>query len=319
MADTGNPSRVVWIIGAGSGIGAATARRAAALGDHVVLSSRDRDRLETLAAQLPGGPGASTVLALDVTDLAALEDAAVRIVGQHDRLDAVVLTAQTMAYGRVEDVPAEIFESVVDVATHGTANVARTVLPIFRRAGRGTLVVVNSLVGEVAVPKLSTYACAKWGQLGLARSLQLEVRDAPGVHVCIVSPGAIDTPIYQQAADYAGRPGHPPPPVLPADRMAGAILSCLRHPRRHVEVGPANQLTVLGFRMMPWLYDRIIGRLVELIIFRGQRVADGPGNVLEPMRGLEAESGGWTTWARRRTDTRDATGDGAGDATKVRT
>lgn len=289
--------RVVWIIGAGSGIGATTARRASELGDHVVLSSRDSERLSALAATLAGG---SDVLPLDVTDRAALDNAAAVIVERHGRLDAVVLTAQTMAYGRVEDVPAEVFESVVDIATHGTANVARTVLPLFRRAGHGTFVIVNSLVGEVAVPMLSTYACAKWGQLGLARSLQLEVRDERDVHVCIVSPGAIDTPIYQQAADYAGKAGHPPPPVLPADTMASAILGCLRRPRRHVEVGPVNVLTVLGFRLMPWLYDRIVGRLVDLVIFRGRPTADTSGNVLAPQNALEDESGGWTTFARRR-------------------
>ncbi|MBE7190068.1 SDR family oxidoreductase [Jatrophihabitans endophyticus] len=289
--------RIVWVVGASSGIGAATARLASERGYHVVLSSRDREALADVASTLAGP---SDVLPLDVTAPAAVRDALADVLGSHGHLDAVVLTAQTMAYGRIEDVPEEVFSSVVDVATHGTANVARAVLPAFRAAGRGTLVVVNSLVGEVAVPKLGTYACAKWGQLGLARSLQLEVRDERDVHVCIVSPGAIDTPIYQQAADYAGQAGHPPPPVLPAGTMAEAVLRCLRHPRRHVEVGPANVLTVLGFRLMPWLYDRIVGRLVELVIFRGAPTPDTSGNVLTPAPSLEAESGGWTTFARRR-------------------
>lgn len=240
------------------------------------------------------------MLPFDVREGTSVDAATAELLDAHNRLDAVVLTAQVMAYGRIEDVPPEVFERVVDVATHGTANVARSVLPVFRRQAHGTFVIVNSLVGEIAVPRLSSYACAKWGQLGLARSLQLEVRDAPGVEVCIVSPGAIDTPIYAQAANYAGQGGHPPPPVLPPERMAAAILGCLQRPRRHVEVGPANTITVLGFRLMPWLFDRIVGPLVKLIIFRGPRVTPGTGNVLTADASGEGERGGWTVFGRRK-------------------
>ena len=55
---------------------------------------------------------------------------------------------------------------------------------------------VNSLLGSVTVPQMGAYATAKWAQRGLLRTLQQETRDEPGLHVCIVSPGSINTPIY---------------------------------------------------------------------------------------------------------------------------
>ena len=79
------------------------------------------------------------------TRVRAAVDAAVELFG---RLDAVVHAAQVMAYGRIEEVPREVFETVVDTAVHGTADVARVVLPVFRRQGGGHLVVVNSLLGR---------------------------------------------------------------------------------------------------------------------------------------------------------------------------
>lgn len=234
----------------------------------------------------------------DVLDRAALAAAVTGVAARHGRLDAVVHCAQVMAYGRIEDVPPEIFERVVDTAVHGLANVARLVLPHFRERGAGTLVVVSSLLGEIATPGMGAYDTGKWGQLGLARVLQLEVRDAPGVDVCTVSPGAVNTPIYDQAANYADRGSCPPPPVLDPDRVARTIVDLLDRPRRHVEVGPLNLPTILGFRLLPFVYDRIVGPLVTRLVFHGSPSAGNGGNVLHPVTELESERGRWTRWGR---------------------
>src|SRR3712207_6967560 len=87
---------------------------------------------------------------------------------------------------------------------------SRVVLPIFREQGAGHLLVVNSLLGQVATPLMGSYIAAKWGQLGLVRELQQETRDAPGVEVSILQPGGVDTPIYAQAASWTGSTGRPP-------------------------------------------------------------------------------------------------------------
>jgi NAD(P)-dependent dehydrogenase (short-subunit alcohol dehydrogenase family) len=286
--------RVVLVVGASSGIGAATVGALCAAGDSVVAVARSSDGLARLAEQ---NPAAQTVAA-DVLDADALARVVAELVAAHGRLDAVVHTAQVMAYGRIEDVPAATFEHVVDTAIHGTANLARAVLPQLRSQGRGTFVIVNSLLGQIATPQMGAYDVGKWGQLGLARVLRLELRDVPGVHVCTVSPGAINTPIYDQAANYAGRGGFPPPPVLPAERAAASIMRLLDHPRRHVNVGPLNIPTELGFRYAPWLYERIVGPLVTRFVFRGARSADNDGNVFAPVPRAEGVHGRWS-WSGR--------------------
>ncbi|MHA3701828.1 DUF1990 family protein [Jatrophihabitans sp. YIM 134969] len=282
--------------GATSGIGRATARRLAASGDHVVLVARTTAAVGSHAEF----GGNAEQHAVDILDEPALQHLVTDVVVRHGRLDAVVHAAQTMAYGRIEDVPAEVFDRVTSTALSGTANLARVVLPVFRRQARGTLVVVNSLLGQIATPRMGVYDSAKWGQHGLARVLQLETRDARDVHVCIVSPGAIDTPIYDQAANFAGRGGFPPPPVVAPERVAAAAVKLLDRPRRIVEVGPANGIAKLGFRFMPAIYDRIVGPLVDLAVFRGEPTADNPGNVLLPQPAGEARTGGWTVLGRRR-------------------
>jgi NAD(P)-dependent dehydrogenase (short-subunit alcohol dehydrogenase family) len=291
---------VVLVVGGSSGIGLAVAQRLSGPGrpdTALALLARDRVALERAARSVTGDP---LLLPADVTDADDLEAAVQAVLDTHGRLDAVVATAQVMAYGTVEQVPAEVFERVVETAVHGTANLARTVLPVFRGQGHGTLVVVNSLLGEIAVPSMSAYVAAKWGQLGLVRSLQLELRDEPELQVCLVSPGAVDTPIYAQAATYAGSAGSAPPPVVAPDRVARAVVRCLDRPRRHVEVGPVNALSVLGFRLAPAVYDRLAGPLVRSVVLRGPAAAESSGNVLRPRAEGERVRGGWTLAGRLR-------------------
>lgn len=296
----GAPTRraeVALVVGGSSGIGLASARELIARGYRVVLMARDADRLTAVASELGAG---TTTAPADLLDAEAVSRVVLAIMAEHGSLDVVVHTAQVMAYGRIEDVPAHIFDTVVDIAVHGTANLARAVLPVFRSQGHGSLIVVNSLLGHIVVPQMGAYVTAKWAQLAMIRTLQLETRDVPDIHISEVSPGAIDTPIYEQAANYTGREPAPPPPVLSPATMARAVVDCIEGPRRHVDVGPANKIATLGFYLMPWVYDRIVGPLVQLAVFRGSDVPASDGNVTCAKPGAEGERGGWSLLAIRR-------------------
>ena len=216
----------VLITGASSGIGRATALELAGRGANLVLVARGEESLDDTADQARAA-GAADVLVhpADVTDEEAIQAAVDAAVQRFGRLDAVVHAAQVMAYGTIEELPREVFETVVETAVHGTAVIARVVLPVFREQEGGHLVVVNSLLGQVAAPLMGSYVAAKWGQLGLLRVLQQEIRDAPGVEISILQPGGVDTPIYFQAASWTGSTGRGPPPrdcAPPRGRRGGA-------------------------------------------------------------------------------------------------
>ncbi|WP_139983919.1 SDR family NAD(P)-dependent oxidoreductase [Nocardioides litoris] len=289
--------RSVVVVGASSGIGLATAHLLSARGDRLVLVARDEARLRAVADELPGP---AVVAAADVTDAEAVERAVAAGVAAYGQVDGAVTTAQAMAYGTVEQVPPEVLRRLVDVAVDGTAHLARAVLPRFREAGGGSLVVVSSLLAEIAVPSMGAYCSAKWGQLGLVRTLQTEVRHERGVDVSLVLPGAVDTPIYRQAATYAGRAGSAPPPVVSPERVAEAVVKRLDHPRRADHVGPVNLLAVAGFRGLPAVYDLLVGPMVDQAVLRGPRSADDEGNVFRARPGAERLRGGWTLAGRLR-------------------
>jgi NAD(P)-dependent dehydrogenase (short-subunit alcohol dehydrogenase family) len=290
---TGAPETVL-ITGASSGIGRASALGLAERGARLVLVARGRESLEEAAAEARAAGAAEVVVCpADVTDEDAFRGAVDAAVGRFGRLDGVIHAAQVMAYGTIEELPKDVFEQVVNTSLHGTATVARVVLPVFRKQGAGHLVVVNSLLGSVTTPLMGSYVAAKWGQLGLVRVLQQETRDAPGVEVSAVQPGGVDTPIYFQAASWTGSTGRPPPPVYTPQRVARKVLSTLDRPRRVVQAGFLNPVVKAGFTLFPGVYDFLVGPLLQRAAIAKDDVPPREGNVFESRPEGNATRGHW--------------------------
>ncbi len=283
---------VVLVTGASSGIGRATAVQFVQRGASLVLVSRSEQTLTDAAADCrSAGARAVEVAPADVLDREALQKAVDRATGTFGRLDVVVHAATVMAYGRLEDLDPDVFERVVDTALHGTNNLFLAVLPVFRRQERGSLVVVSSLLASITAPTMGAYVAAKWGQLGMIRTLQQELRELPGVQVSAVAPGGVSTPIYDQAATVLGNTGHPPPPVYTPERVARAIVDRVADPRRLKQSGFANPLIIAGFRLFPPVYDALVGPLLKVFGMSRDSVPPTTGNVFAPVPEKEATRG----------------------------
>jgi short-subunit dehydrogenase len=276
-------AQVVLVVGASSGIGEASALAFAERGAHLLLVGRNERRLDAVAvASREAGARNALTFAIDVLDEGELRAVVAHAENSYGRLDVVVHAAAVMAYGKIEAVPSEVFRRVVDTSIHGTANVARSVLPVMRRQKFGTFIVVTSLLASIPVPEMGAYITGKWGQLAFARILQLETRDDAGVNVCVVAPGAVDTPIYRRAANFIGRVGSPPPPVDTPGVVARAVLRCADRPRRRISVGLVNRFVILGFRTLPGLFDALVTPLFERFGLSNQPVTSSEGNVFDP-------------------------------------
>lgn len=276
------PPRVVLVTGASSGIGEAAAHRVARRGDHVVLLARGREALERVARDCDAlGAASTTVTPADISRDDEVEAAVGTTVARHGWIDTVIGSAGVVAYGRVQDVPAEVFDQVVATNLLGSVNLARHVLPVMRTQGAGSLVVVGSVIGHIAVPDMAAYVVSKWGVRALVRQLQVDNRDCPGVRIEYVAPGGVDTPIYRQAATYGDAAGRPPFPVAGPERIADRTLAVADGQRSGGQVGLANEVIRFGFTALPWAYDRLVGPMFS-ITAQDQTVAvePGPGNVL---------------------------------------
>jgi short-subunit dehydrogenase len=286
--------RVVVVTGGSSGIGRSAAHQLADEGARIVLAARSKDALEQ-ARQECVARGAEDVLVVptdvaEALEVEALFQAAEEAFGP---VDAVVHAAGVLAYGRFVDVPAEVFDRVVATLVVGTANVARSALTAFESRERGSLVVVGSVLGKIVTPYMSSYCTGKWALQALVRTLQIETRSMPDVNVSLVTPGGVNTPIYDQAGSYLGHPGHPPPPVVSPEKVARAAVAAIDEPARDIAVGSVNWLMVTGFRALPGVFDAIVGPMMRLLGLGREDKDPDPGNVFEPRAENNAVHGRW--------------------------
>jgi short-subunit dehydrogenase len=207
------------ITGAGSGIGAALADALHARGDQLVLLARSPERAEELTSRYDGARRVVADLA-DPGSLGALE--------LPDALDSVTHAAGVVDLGTVSELSARQWREHLDVNLLAPAELTRQALPALR-AGRGTVVFVNSGAGLRANPEWSAYAASKHGLRALADALRAEEREA-GVRVTSVYPGRTATPMQQKVHDQEGKQYVAGDWIRP-ETVAEAILHVLDLPR----------------------------------------------------------------------------------------
>ncbi|MEV4274347.1 SDR family oxidoreductase [Actinoplanes xinjiangensis] len=178
------------ITGASSGIGAATARRLAAEGFHVVAAARRADRLEALVEQI--GPGA-TAVACDVTSDASVAGLAAAVAALGGPLTLLVNNAggargvDPVATGSVDD-----WQWMYEVNVLGTLRVTQALLPALEAGGRGTIVTVGSTAAFTPYEGGGGYVAAKHAETALVGTLRLELAGKP-VRVVEIDPGMVRT------------------------------------------------------------------------------------------------------------------------------
>ncbi|MEK6326774.1 MAG: SDR family oxidoreductase [Actinomycetota bacterium] len=222
MAD----ERVLLITGASSGIGAATARRAAEAGYRLVLGARREDRLRELAQEL-GGAQRAVARRCDVSeweDNQALAQAALDSFG---RIDAVFANAGFGAQRGFLQESVEHWRSMVLTNVLGVALTIRATLPHLLERGSGHYLITSSVAGRRAIPG-SLYSATKWAVTAIGEALRAELRqmhDNTGIRVTLIEPGMTDTEFFDQRPQNA----------LADDDLARAAMYALAQPE-HVDV-----------------------------------------------------------------------------------
>jgi short-subunit dehydrogenase len=295
--------KVVVVTGASSGIGRATAQRFARKGAAVALAARSREALEAVRRTIERDGGRAIAVECDVADEEAVERLAATAERSLGPIDVWVNDAGIYAMGRFEDTPAEVFRRVVETNLMGTVHGTRAALRRFEGRRHGTIVNVASVDGRVATPYVAAYAASKHAVVGFSASVRQELRleHARDIHVCVVLPATIDTPLFQHSANFTGAPVQAMPPVYSPERVARAIVALARRPRREVLVGTSAHLLSGLWTLAPALAERLFARMTDTSHLRRGAAAETLGNAFGPQR-PEAATGGWRRprrWAWR--------------------
>jgi NAD(P)-dependent dehydrogenase (short-subunit alcohol dehydrogenase family) len=185
--------KAAFITGAGGGIGRAIARRFAAEGAAVMCADLDREAAERTAASIAGAGGRAAASACDVADARQVSAAIEAAAREFGKLNLLVNTAATDdPLGDTVELDEAAWNRALAVNLTGVFLVAKYGIPKLRAAGGGSIVIVASQLGQVAVPRRPAYVTSKAALIQLARSMALD-HAREGIRVNTVSPGAIET------------------------------------------------------------------------------------------------------------------------------
>lgn len=229
--------KVVWITGAGTGIGEGAAVALAEAGMQVVLSGRRREMLEAVAARCAGTP---SIEPLDVADKDAVDDVASRILATYGQIDVLLASAGINIEKRHwNQVTTESWDSVIRVDLDGAFYCCKAVLPAMRKQGEGLIINISSWAGKhvSSIVTGPAYTAAKHAMNAMNESINQEA-GIDGVRACAICPGEVSTPILDSR----------PVPVTKQDREkmvqpedCGEVIRFLAQLPAHVCI---NDLTI---------------------------------------------------------------------------
>jgi NADP-dependent 3-hydroxy acid dehydrogenase YdfG len=212
---------VLLITGASSGIGAATARLAAAAGYRLALAARSEDKLQHLVDEI--GPQRALAIPCDVTDYAAQQAMVQRVLDHYGQLDAVYANAGIPgSEGGFSGADPEVWKDMLLTNVYGVGLTLRCTLAALK-ASRGHLLLTGSAAGRFVIPG-SMYSASKWAVTAMGLSVREELRGT-GVRVTLIEPGMVDTPLFDEPPAYALQP----------EDIGRAVVYALSQPA-HVDV-----------------------------------------------------------------------------------
>jgi short-subunit dehydrogenase len=243
----------IWVIGASTGIGAATARSLLAAGARVALSARNAEQLHEVA----GGNPNARIEPLDFTDSAQVAPAWERIRAAWSGVDLVLIVAGTHAEIRAWDLTEANAMALLKTNLNGVIATVATVLPGLLAQGRGALGIVASVAGYRGLPKALIYGASKAALINFSETLYLDLHPR-GFGVYLINPGFVKTPLTDKN-DFQM------PHLITAEEAARDILAGLRAGEFEIDFPKAFTRQLKFLRILPYRwYFALISRLVKV-------------------------------------------------------
>ncbi len=246
--------------GASAGVGRAVVRRFAREGASVGLIARGVDGLEGARRDVEALGGKALVCQADVSDAAAVEQAAARVETELGPIDIWINNATTSVFSPIKEMQPEEFKRVTEVTYLGVVYGTQAALKRMLPRDRGMILQVGSALAHRAIPLQSAYCAAKHAIAGFTESLRCElINDQSNVHVTIVNLPAVNTP--QFGWNKSRLPNHPQPvpPIFQPEVAARAIYFAAHARRREMSVGMPTVVAIYGNKLAPGLGDYYLG------------------------------------------------------------
>jgi len=258
-------AKPIIITGASSGIGKATAVFCAREGMPVALFARSQDKLEAVKEQIERDGGSAIVVVGAVEDVDANLELIARAEEAFGDVYAVLANAGYGAEVECASMAIEDIRAMFEVNFYGSLNLVQPIVAKFRERGSGHAIMVSSVLSKIGLPYYGAYCASKAAQDHFCRGMRHEVAK-DGVYVSSVHPVGTRTEFFNEAAkrsggklDFAGSGDRF---MQSPEKVAGAIVKCLRKPRGEVWTSVGARLAMGVSVMMPGVTDFALRRMV---------------------------------------------------------
>jgi uncharacterized protein len=266
--------RTMLVTGASSGIGRDIAQTLGGLGAKTALLARRQMLLDEVASAIRLQGGDTLVVPADVSRRDEVFEAVARALDEFGHIDILVNCAGILHSGPVETMDPGDLRRMLEVNLLGTLHAIQAVLPSMRQAGSGQIINIGSLAGRRGVPPLGGYSATKFALVGLTEALRVELFGT-GVHLALVMPGVVDTPMIRRDLQPEHRSRVPEMiPPMPTRWVTWAVIAALTMRLTEVDVPPGVAVLEKLAALFPGVTDAalaISNRLFEWAAGRRQQ------------------------------------------------
>ncbi|HNW59030.1 MAG TPA: SDR family oxidoreductase [bacterium] len=211
--------KIVWITGAGRGIGRSVALSLAAHGAHIILSARTISDIEAVAQEITNQGGQAVAMPCDVRHADQVRRVVVAVERTHGPLEVLINNAGVAVFNKIVDTSESDWDTMMETNVKGAFLCAQAVLPGMIERKSGHIINMVSVAGRTPYYNNAAYCASKYGLLGFTDVLRMEARQH-GIRVTALMPGATDTLIWGEAAVDNTR-------MMPAEEIAQAVTAIL--------------------------------------------------------------------------------------------
>jgi NAD(P)-dependent dehydrogenase (short-subunit alcohol dehydrogenase family) len=294
--------QIVVIAGGSYGLGRAIARAAADRGATVVVGGRDLAALENAIREVEARGSEGLAVELDVARREQVQSFVDQAVERFGRIDTYIANAMVTVYAEAHRLEDEELRRVFDVNFFGAVYGYWAALPHLRDS-QGTFMQIASALAYRGIPLQAAYCSTKAALRTFFESARVEQwKERSGVDICVVLPGAINTPQFDRARQKMGLQPMPVPPIYQPEPYAEAIARCCERPVRELPISWGAQKLLWGQKLSPRIGDLVLLRIGwKKQHTQELKPQDSPDNLFETLPGDPGAHGRFDDQAREST------------------
>lgn len=256
--------QVVIVQGASSGIGRISARMLAEHGAKLVVSARGKEGLVSLVEEIRTAGGTAEYFVADVIDFEQIKALGKFTEDTYGKIDTWVSTAGSWVTATFEDHTVEEFQRVIDVNLMGMAKTLWAALPHLKGnladgADGASIILVSSMLGQMAIPLSSSYNASKFGMQGMMNALRIELmQENIPINLVNIMPYGTNTPIYNTGLSKIGKVPKPAPPIVQPEEVGKLIVYAAENPARDLWGSIEAFLMDKAYQVVPDLVDQVL-------------------------------------------------------------